>query len=236
MPRKASYPEWVSKYIQKGKYVNKINGNYYLYEAHSERREGVTHPVRVCDGYIGRITQKDGLIPSKKRNNQSDIISSQTIATQFHSRPKPNVWVFGSILAVLRCTGSIISGLKKNYPENASLIYAMSILEILYGESSQILYEMTVLTFVFPNLRIPFPNSREEIQTALDRGKRMLQTTIKKTYGDDWPALQIYLSTSVVIRSTRGIRATEVQDYAPELFEKYSLILDTKAFEAIKKK
>ena len=65
MPRKpADYPDWVMKYKKKGTYINKVGDKYYLYAAHSERVKGTDKVRRVSDGYLGRITEKDGLIPS----------------------------------------------------------------------------------------------------------------------------------------------------------------------------
>jgi len=63
----ADYPEWVMKHKRKGTYVNHKNGTYYLYAAHSERVPGTKKVRRVSDGYIGRITEKDGLIPARDK-------------------------------------------------------------------------------------------------------------------------------------------------------------------------
>jgi len=230
MSRKASYPDWVMKHVKKGQYINEIKGNYYLYEAHSERKEGIAHPVRVCDGYIGRITQDEGLIPSRKRNQ------SETGNSSVSSLPaKTNVWVFGLIFVVLQCTRTIFIGLQKTYAEKAPLIYAVSILEAIYGLSTQTLYEMSVLSFIFPDITIPSPENRSDIQTGLERGKRMILDSIDKKYGDDWPLLKAYVSASVIIKNTRGYRVTDILEYAPDLFRKYNLSLDIHAFEELKK-
>lgn len=231
MSRIASYPDWVQKYVQKGQYVNKNNGKYYLYSAHSERREGVSHPVRVCDGYIGRITQEDGLIPSRKRENSASTAPSVPKACR-----TPVVWVFGICMAVMKCSEGILRSLTENYDDKASLIYVMSILENLYGKSNQSLYEMSVLSFAFPNLTIPRSDSSPVIQTALEQGKQMIADAISKTYGDDWPLLRAYLSASVVIKNNRGYKVTDVYGYAPDLFRKYSLQFDTNAFESLLQK
>jgi hypothetical protein len=63
----ADYPDWVMKFKEKGTYINYTNGRYYLYAAHSERVLGTDKVKRVCDGYLGRITEKDGLIPSRDK-------------------------------------------------------------------------------------------------------------------------------------------------------------------------
>ena len=62
-----NYPEWVLKHKKKGTYINVANGKYYLYAAHSERVPGTSKVRRVCDGYLGRITEKEGLIPPRDK-------------------------------------------------------------------------------------------------------------------------------------------------------------------------
>lgn len=83
MPRKANYPEWVTRHLKTGQYVNKKGDSYYIYSAHSERREGISHPVRVSDGYLGRITEKDGFIPAKKKRKPPDRADSTPLLHSF---------------------------------------------------------------------------------------------------------------------------------------------------------
>ncbi len=61
----ANYPDWVMKHKKKGTYINRSNDKYYLYAAHSERIKGTKKVKRISDGYLGRITEEDGLIPPK---------------------------------------------------------------------------------------------------------------------------------------------------------------------------
>jgi len=63
----ANYPDWVLAHKKKGTYINKVGDRYYLYAAHSERVPGTKKVRRVCDGYLGRITQDQGLIPPRDR-------------------------------------------------------------------------------------------------------------------------------------------------------------------------
>lgn len=65
MPRHNEYPAWVQNQLKPGMYVNKQGDNYYIYEATSERRAGVKHPVRVYEGYVGKA-QKPKAKPKKK--------------------------------------------------------------------------------------------------------------------------------------------------------------------------
>lgn len=95
MSRKTDYPEWVLKYKRPGTYINKSGDKYYLYAAHLERVEGKKYPVRVCDGYLGRITEKDGLIPVKSM--------IQGI---------PETFEIGLSYVILSCTYGILKGLR----------------------------------------------------------------------------------------------------------------------------
>lgn len=65
----ADYPNWVLIHKKKGTYVNKVGDKYYLYAAHSERVKDSGKIRWNCDGYLGRITVKDGLIPAKNKRN-----------------------------------------------------------------------------------------------------------------------------------------------------------------------
>jgi len=54
------------KYKSKGVDVNKV-GNNYLYRAHCVYDKKTKKNVRVSDGYIGRVTKKDGFTPAKDK-------------------------------------------------------------------------------------------------------------------------------------------------------------------------
>ena len=69
-----AYPDWVLKHKKKGTYVNCVKGRYYLYAAHSERVPGTGKVNRVCDGYLGRITESDGLIPSRYKTDKRIVV------------------------------------------------------------------------------------------------------------------------------------------------------------------
>ena len=58
---------WVLKHKPKGVYVNKVGDTYYLYKAHCVYDKTTGKKVRVSDGNIGRVTEKDGFIPVKDK-------------------------------------------------------------------------------------------------------------------------------------------------------------------------
>ena len=58
-------PEWVLKYKTKGIYAKKTKTGYALYRGHSERVPGKSYPVFRCDEYLGIVTEREGLVPSR---------------------------------------------------------------------------------------------------------------------------------------------------------------------------
>lgn len=157
MPRKpAEYPEWVMKYKKKGTYINKVGDKYYLYAAHSERIKGTNKVRRVSDGYLGRITEKDGLIPAKK------ILRSDPISFEL-----------GLSFFIISQTSDILNGLKKTYRRNGEMIYCCSILSVIYGTYSTSLFSHSYAGLKFPEVSFPATFS-DTILARIERGIRML--------------------------------------------------------------
>ena len=158
MPRKATYPEWVTRHLTTGIYVNKVGGCYYLYRAHSEHQPGVSHPVRVCDEYLGRVTEADGLIRSK--GSVRDVV----------------IFDFGIPYIIYQKTSRILDGLSKSY-ENGQTVYVCAILDYLFSFHTQDLYKESWLSMVFPKLNIPAPED-SSFTTAVERGQRMISILV----------------------------------------------------------
>lgn len=108
------YPDWVLKYKTKGVYVLKKKDAYYLYRAHSQRIKGTTKVKRIFDGYIGKVTEDDGLIPVK------DKISGDI-----------TVYDFGLTAFCYSFCFDIYKGFKKSHRSFADSIFAASILRAL---------------------------------------------------------------------------------------------------------
>ena len=163
MPRKtAEYPEWVMKYKKKGTYINKVGDKYYLYAAHSERIKGTNKVRRVSDGYLGRITEKDGLIPAKK------ILRSDPISFEL-----------GLSFFIISQTSDILNGLKKSYRRNGEMIYCCSILSVIYGTYSTSLFSHSYVSLRFPGLSFPVTFS-DAVLSGIERGVRMLNDRLNQ--------------------------------------------------------
>ena len=220
MPRKAIYPDWVSRHLKPGQYINKKGDSYYVYAAHSERRKDVPHPVRVSDGYLGRITEKDGFIPARKRGTAPATLSPHL----FH----PDAWAYGLPVAIYLCSGRILSALRKTYRSHGTFIYICSVQNFLHGFHGEELYQVSVLSLMFPEISFPKETS-SETASGIQRGTRMIMEAVERSYSDDWPLMKAFFSTCVLTKSGKGHILPALPPSAAVLAEKYSLPLSKDA-------
>lgn len=130
-----SYPDWVLKHKKKGTYINHVKGRYYLYAAHSERVPGTQKVRRVCDGYLGRITQEDGFIPAR------DKVSTGML-----------VYEFGfSAFAIAYCQKEWAEFAQKE-GTSADWILVASILTVLHGSYDNQKYARSYLSILYPGM------------------------------------------------------------------------------------
>jgi hypothetical protein len=163
----ADYPEWVMKHKKKGTYVNRVGDKYYLYAAHSERVKGTKKVLRISDGYLGRITEKDGFIPAKRK------LSSEVLVYEYGLS-----WVITSLCK------RVHSGLRREFKGNADYVMAAGVLLFMYGEVRQEFYETSYLSLFFSGLDMgKEPTDRQ--RTGVERTQRMVADTLKKHFEGD---------------------------------------------------
>ena len=165
------YPDWVLKHKSKGAYINCVGGKFYLYAAHSERIPGTRKVKRVSDGYIGRITEQDGLIPSK------DKISSDIL-----------VYEYGLSCTILQLCENIHKGFKRTSPKNADHIMVSSILNVIYGSSNNIVFNRNYLSVLFPSLNFDKKVS-DHVLTNINRGTAMINDYLNKLMDENQAAI-----------------------------------------------
>ncbi len=187
-----NYPDWVLENKKKGTYINKVGDKYYLYAAHSERIKGTNKVRRVSDGYLGRITEKDGLIPPKEKVNPSVI-----------------TYEFGFSYAILCCTSKIHLGLRKSFVKNGDLIYVCSILQYIYGFYDDEIFKRSYLSFHFKYLTMDQPFTNAQI-FGIERGARMITDAVLNHYGDDLPKISAYCSFVNLIRINKKLYRSEL--------------------------
>lgn len=201
----ADYPDWVLAHKTKGTYINKVGDKYYLYAAHSQRVPGTKKVKRICDGYLGRITQEQGLIPPK------DKISGTVRAYEY-----------GLSSLVLSICGNIHNGLRRTFTRNGDLVMCASILMFLYGFYSDELFRHSWLSLRFPGLSIPETLSPQQ-ENGIRRGFLMLSDTMDRRFGPDLPFVKASFSMVVLFHANNRTYCCEIPDSVSSLLQKYSL-------------
>jgi len=201
----ADYPDWVLPHKKKGMYINRVGDKYYLYAAHSERVKGTNKVKRICDAYLGRITESDGLITPKEKVKDMVI-----------------TYEFGFSFATLSSTQKIHTGLRKTFVKYGDFIYAASILSYMYGCYNDELYRHSYLCFHFPDLEFPIMPTDAQI-SGVERGCRMITDTMIKHFGDNLSLVKAYLSSINLIRINGKLYCSSISETVKDLSVKYHL-------------
>jgi len=122
---------------------------------------------RVSDGYIGRITEQDCLIPSK------DKISSDIL-----------VYEYGLSYTILQLCENIYKGFKKTSPKNADLIMVSSILNVIYDSSNSIVFNRNYLSVLFPLLNFD-KKINDHVLTNIGRCTAMINDYLDKLMSEN---------------------------------------------------
>jgi hypothetical protein len=169
------YPDWVLKHKKKGTYINRVGDKYYLYAAHSERVPGTKKVKLVHDGYIGRITEHEGLIPVR------DKVQGEVI-----------VYEFGLCMTLLDLCYNVHTGLRREFRTAADWILVAGILSAAYGDYYQETYHWSFLSVKFPGLDMQKALTDKQ-RFGLQRCERMVKEIMRKRFGDDLPAVMARL-------------------------------------------
>ena len=206
MPRKtAEYPDWVMKYKKKGTYINKNGDKYYLYAAHSERIKGTNKVKRVSDGYIGRITEKDGLIPASTK------IKSTPVSIEV-----------GLSRIIIGITDNIRTGIHRSFPKYADFIFSRAVLLYVYGKHSDELYEQSYLSIFFSDSETPKQITKSHT-FEIERCRKMIAEVMKKEYDKDLEMIIRLFSNIWIIRIGEVYYLSGMTSDITELSEKYAI-------------
>lgn len=201
----ANYPEWVLKHKKKGTYINFQNGKYYLYAAHSERIPGTNKVVRVSDGYIGRITEKDGLIPAKGK-----------LTGDLH------VYEYGLSSTTLKLLGKVHMGLRREFRENADRVLVMGILRAMYSAIRPELYETSWLSVRFPDINFEkLPTDKQKI--GIERTTRTAHDVLRQHFGEEYETALLLLPTIHMVLLGKERRLCKIPEGVQSFLEKYTL-------------
>jgi len=201
----ADYPNWVMKHKKKGTYINKVNDKYYLYAAHSERKPGTKIVRRVSDGYIGRITEEDGLIPARDK-----------------VKGTVQVFEFGMSATILNLCKKIHSGLKRTFKSNADYIMVASILSVIHGRYDNFCYEHSYLSILFGD--IDFMKEPTQKQAfAIERGVLMIRDTLSTHFKEDLSAVLFHFQNCYKVKTNGKFYVSQEPAVVLELKEKHHI-------------
>jgi hypothetical protein len=203
--RMADYPDWVMVHKKKGTYINVVSGKYYLYAAHSERVPGTKKVRRISDGYLGRITEKEGFIPAKGK--MSDGI---------------DVYEFGLSETIMRLCPKIHAGLRREFRVNADYVMVAGTLIVMYGSVRREFYESSWLSERFPGLDMG-KIVTEKQQTGIERASRMIADTLKRHFGNDFETAISVLPLVRKARIGKETRLARIREDITQFAGKYGI-------------
>ncbi len=201
----AEYPDWVLKYKAKGTYINCVKGKYYLYAAHSERIKGTDKVKRICDGYLGRITQEEGLIPPKDKVEGSVVVLE-----------------YGLSSIILSLCTNIHKGMRRSFTKSGDWVMAASILSFIYGKYDAFLFNQSYLSQRFPDLDLDAAPTEAQ-KFGIERGRMMIQDTLSRHFGGDLPSVLLHFPLVYKVKVNGRIYRSEESVPAKELRQKYNL-------------
>jgi hypothetical protein len=190
---------------KKGTYVNRVGDTYYLYAAHSERVKGTNKVRRVSDGYLGRITQRDGFIPAKRK------LSSEV-----------RVYEYGLSWVIVTSCRKIRSGLRREFRENADTVFATGMLLFMHGVTHPDLFEASGLSLLLPASG-DVEHLTDKQQTGAERTNRMIADTLKERFGTDYEDALTLLPLVKFVHMAGDSRMAEMPAGATEFCERHGI-------------
>ncbi len=201
----ATYPDWVMKHKKKGTYINVVKGKYYLYAAHSERIKGTNKVRRISDGYLGRITQEDGLIPPKEKVTGPVIVLEYGLST-----------------TILSLSHKIHKGMRRSFTKSGDLVMVASILDYIYGKFDNNVFSQSYLSYLFSELDMDDITTKAQ-KFGIERGKMMIQDTLSQYFGEELPLVKTYFPLIYKVKINGKFYHSEEPAVTKELKQKYNL-------------
>lgn len=139
---KYSVPENIRKFKPKGTMVKLISGNYYVYEYKMIKGDDGKRHTKM-GSVIGSIKEGIGFIPN------NSFICDDEISTLD----------YGDYAITIVNSKNIFSLLNQFFnPQDAALIYVISVIYFIHGftyiKNIHCMYEMSILSILFPNLKL----------------------------------------------------------------------------------
>lgn len=130
MKKSANHPQWALEYRRPGLELRCIRGKYYLYECLSHYDPETKKGKKKTGKYLGRITEKDGLIPPRRRQVEieNEKVAAEVAADKI-ALPEPKlgeVKEYGLSAFISTQCAELMDNLKAAFPDAWNRIVAMA--------------------------------------------------------------------------------------------------------------
>ena len=191
------YPDFVKKNRPKGTIVKKVNGQYYVYKAHSMRVPGKKNPQVVVEGLLGKIDAKGFHKASKRIMDLTDI----------------RVREYGFTNYLLMFADSYMSNAKKINGKREKLKVYKSIIVYL-SENSYLADEPHYETDeLVEKYQIGIPNQvtaiRKIVETDWDKVEKLKQLSLVKINGGNYYSK--LTEGQRILLEELGVKESEIQ-------------------------
>jgi len=203
-----NYPDWVMAHKKKGTYINFVNGKYYLYAAHSERIPGTKKVRRVSDGYIGRITQEEGLILAR------DKVAGDVC-----------VYEYGLCMTVLNICDNLVTGFRREFRSATDFVLVSSILWETSGKCDRETFEGSYLSIKYPEVNI-CKEPTDKQRTGIERGRRMVADMMSRRFGEELPEARERLSKIYMVKINSRFYRSKISVEANKWLKKHTIELE----------
>lgn len=113
--QKIIFPKWVLKHKRSGTELRCINGRYYLYEVSSVYDKELKRAKKISGSILGKITEKDGFVPSKKAIAKAEIPHDAPVYCR----------EYGLSQYLYDSSATILEALKEVFPEHWQIILGL---------------------------------------------------------------------------------------------------------------
>ena len=196
-------PDWVLKYKTKGIYARKTKQGYALYRGHSERVPGKNYPVFRCDEYLGIVTEKEGLIPSKP-----PVKAGITVLRY-------------GFCQVVEASCNVLRMHPRRLSLDAETQFVRTTLS-LESKESQEGYEGSWFSILFPEIDLNRALTKEEEQ-YLPTMRRQIESKLSERLGPDADEMLALSSNLYAVHVNGGWHLSQVPERLKHLGMKYSI-------------
>ena len=196
-------PDWVLKYKKKGIYARKTKKGYALYRGHSERVPGKDYPVFRCDEYLGIVTEKEGLVPSKPP-----------------VKAGIKVLRYG-FCQVVEASCKVLRMHPKRLSLDAETLFVRTTLG-LEGKDSQQGYEGSWFSILFPEMDLNRALTKAEEQ-YLPTMRRQIESKLSERLGPDLEELLALCPNLYAVHVNGGWHLSQVPERLKHLGTRHSI-------------